>query len=102
VDHEILKTDLTRKLKDEKVMKLISEMLCTYNSPPEYYEMFDGDTFFDFARPPGLPIGNFTSQLFAYYVLAGLDRLIKEKLKYKNIPGTWMTVFCFPTRRRRF
>ncbi len=81
VDHEILKRDLSRKIGDAKVMKLVSEILRTYNSPSEYYQMFDDDTLFDIVRPRGLPIGNLTSQLFANYYLSGLDRFIKEKLK---------------------
>lgn len=81
IDHDILCEELSRKLADERLMKLLTRVLRTYTSPAEYYHLFDGDTLFDFPRGRGLPIGNLTSQLFANYYLSGLDRYIKEKLK---------------------
>lgn len=61
VDHEILLTILSKRIKDETAMFLIKEIIASY--------------------PVGLPIGNLTSQVFANIYLNELDRFVKNKLK---------------------
>lgn len=59
IDHDILKTLLARKIKDNDVLDLFSRII-------------DGSE--------GLPIGNYSSQHLANYYLAYFDHFVKEKL----------------------
>lgn len=63
VDKEILKRMLERKIKDKQAMELISKVI-------------DG-------CERGLPLGNYTSQWFANFMLTPLDHYIKEQLHAK-------------------
>lgn len=63
VDKEILKQMLERKIKDKQAMELISKVI-------------DG-------CERGLPLGNYTSQWFANFMLTPLDHYIKEQLHAK-------------------
>lgn len=61
VDHQVLKNQLARKIKDKKILDLCSEIIDSV--------------------PQGLPIGNYTSQCFANFYLTVADHYIKEILK---------------------
>lgn len=63
VDKEVLKAMLKRKIKDWQALKLI-------------YTVIDG-------CEKGLPLGNYTSQWFANFMLTELDHYIKEQLHAK-------------------
>ena len=63
VDHKILKQLLRRKIKDERLLSLMDEII---------------------DNAPGLPIGNLLSQYFANFYLSSMDRFIKEQLKIRN------------------
>lgn len=65
INKEILYKILLKKIKDKKIIWLTKEILYSNN----------GKT--------GLPIGNYTSQLFANVYLNELDQYIKHKLKCK-------------------
>ena len=65
IDKNILLSILERKIKDEKLMWLIKEIL------------------FAQKREKGIEIGNYTSQLFANIYLNEVDQFIKHKLKVK-------------------
>ncbi|MBI2106395.1 hypothetical protein HYT57_00265 [Candidatus Woesearchaeota archaeon] len=65
VNHEILLNVIERKIKDEKVMWLIKQILG------------GGE------QNKGMPLGNLTSQFFANIYLNELDRFVKHKLKTK-------------------
>ncbi|MCF0115213.1 MAG: reverse transcriptase, partial [Erysipelotrichaceae bacterium] len=67
IDHEILKGKLRRVFKDERLLKLLFQIIDSYEKTPG----------------KGLPLGNQTSQWFAIYYLDSFDRLIKEKLHIK-------------------
>jgi len=69
VDHNKIKFLLSRKIKDPRVLDLISKIVD--NVPPHY------------SQGKGLPIGNLTSQHFANYFLTPLDHHIKENLRIK-------------------
>jgi len=60
VSHDILKEKLKRKIKDDKALKLLFKVIDTYE---------------------GLPIGNYTSPLFAELYLQDLDYYIKQDLR---------------------
>ncbi|ASK32697.1 reverse transcriptase [Chryseobacterium sp. T16E-39] len=62
VDHDILKSLLRRKFKDQDLLWLLDEIIDS---------------------SPGLPIGNYLSQYFANFYLTYFDHWIKERLKAK-------------------
>lgn len=64
IGHAVLRGLLHRKFKDAGVMDLFDRILASYQTAPGR----------------GLPIGNLTSQHFANFYLAPLDRFIKEQL----------------------
>lgn len=61
VDHAILLTLLSRRIKDQEAMSLVSEIIESF--------------------PDGVPIGNLTSQLFANIYLSELDHFVKQTIK---------------------
>lgn len=65
IDKDILYNIITRKIKDEKLLWLIREII--YSSPSK----------------KGVAIGNYTSQIFANIYLNELNQYIKRKLKVK-------------------
>jgi len=65
IDHNILKYQLQRLVKDTRVLYLLNEIIDSYGTEPG----------------KGVPIGNLTSQFFANLYLAGLDHYILEQLK---------------------
>lgn len=62
IDHQILKSLLMRKFKDEKLLDLLDEIIDS---------------------APGLPIGNYLSQYLANFYLTYFDHFLKENLKVK-------------------
>ena len=66
IDKDILYKIIERKIKDEKVIWLSKEIIYSNEGKK------------------GLPIGNYTSQIFANIYLNELDQYIKHKLKCKN------------------
>ncbi len=68
VDHKIMLELLQRKIKDEKVIWLIEQILSNYENE---------------IPGKGMPLGNLTSQFFANVYLNELDYFVKHKLKIK-------------------
>ena len=68
VDHEMLISIISSKIKDEKVIWLIKQILGN----------FEGNV-----KGIGMPLGNFTSQFFANVYLTKLDYFVKHVLKAK-------------------
>lgn len=68
IDHEILINILDRLYKDDKIRKLIINILDSYHSS---------------VNGKGMPIGNLTSQFFANIYLTPFDHFIKEELNIK-------------------
>ena len=62
VDHETLKAIIRRKIKDQRALHLLDEIIDS---------------------APGLPIGNYLSQTFANVYLAYFDHFVKERLRVK-------------------
>lgn len=73
VDHRILLSILGKRIKDKDAMWLIQEIVESYSS--SHSTLFEAK---------GLPIGNFTSQLFANVYMNEFDQFIKNTLKTKN------------------
>jgi len=65
IDHEILKVQLRRLIKDTRVITLLDGIIDSYETTSD----------------KGVPIGNLTSQFFANLHLACLDHYILEKLR---------------------
>lgn len=63
VNHDILKSLLRRKFKDNNLLILLDEIIDS---------------------APGLPIGNYLSQFLANFYLSQFDHWIKEKLRIKD------------------
>ncbi|WP_461631706.1 reverse transcriptase domain-containing protein [Labilibaculum euxinus] len=63
IDHEVLKQIIKKKIKCEKTLNLMSEIIDS---------------------APGVPIGNYLSQWFGNVYLSYLDHFVKEKLGVKN------------------
>lgn len=70
INHEILKEQLSRIIKDKKCLELLFSLI-------ESYSANEGVSF----GASGLPIGNLTSQFFANLYLSPLDHFILENLK---------------------
>ncbi|MBI2109660.1 group II intron reverse transcriptase domain-containing protein, partial [Candidatus Woesearchaeota archaeon] len=68
VDHKVLISIIRRKIKDDKIVWLIWQIL----------ENFDSKL-----KDKGMPLGNLTSQFFANVYLNELDQFVKHKLKAK-------------------
>ncbi len=62
IDINVLYTKLTKKIKDKKVLEFIKELLTMY-------------------KGGGLPIGWYSSQIFANFYLTDFDHYVKEELK---------------------
>jgi retron-type reverse transcriptase len=72
MDHQILKNLIKKRVKDEKVLKLVDMVIDSFNVQK------DGE------RAVGLPLGNVTSQLFANIYLHELDVFVKHHLRQKH------------------
>ena len=66
IDHETLRELLGRKFKDPLLLRVFDRILASYHT----------------TTGRGLPIGNLTSQHFANFYLAPLDRYLKEDLRH--------------------
>jgi retron-type reverse transcriptase len=73
VDHDILIGILSKRIKDEKVMNLLQEIIESFvASRPSLFER------------RGIPIGNLTSQIFANIYMNEFDQFVKHNLKIKH------------------
>ena len=85
IDHEILKSQLRRKIACADTLCLIDTIIDNSNPQTEHLHYFPGDSLFSpHERRRGLPIGNLTSQWFANYYLSFLDHYVKEVLHCKG------------------
>lgn len=73
VNHQILLEIISKKIKDDKAIWLIKEIIESFNS--EESCLFN---------KRGVPIGNLTSQLFANIYLNKFDQFVKHKLKVRH------------------
>jgi retron-type reverse transcriptase len=81
VDHEVLKKQFRRLIKDKRILWLMDLIVDRSNRQEQRLEWFDGDDLFEPAhRRLGLPIGNLTSQWFANLYLTSLDHHITSHM----------------------
>ncbi len=82
IDHELLKGQLARKIKDADVLELTSRIIDHSNEQEPVQEWFPGDDLFaPGSRRRGLPLGNQTSQFLANVYLSPFDHWAKETLR---------------------
>ncbi|MDI6770161.1 MAG: reverse transcriptase domain-containing protein [Anaerolineales bacterium] len=84
IDHQILRAEFARRIRDKNVLWLCDRILESgVGVLAEEYEMawFPSDDLLAAARPRGLPIGNLTSQFWANVYLNDFDHFIKRELK---------------------
>ncbi len=85
VDHEILKRQVARKVKDRDVLWLVGQVIDHSNLQEPVQLWFpDDDLFAPAERRRGIPIGNQTSQFFANVYLDPLDHFVKDRLRVKG------------------
>ncbi|MEI7842866.1 MAG: RNA-directed DNA polymerase [Gallionellaceae bacterium] len=85
VDHEILKSDLRRRIACEPTLGLMDAIIDGSNPQEPVNLIFPSDDLFaPYQRRRGLPIGNLTSQLFGNIYLNGLDHFVKEVLRVQG------------------
>ena len=85
IDHELLKAQLQRSIKDPHVLWLCELIIDHSNQQEPVQQYFPADDLFTpFERRHGIPIGNLTSQFFANVYLDPLDHFIKQKLGAKR------------------
>jgi len=86
IDHDILKTKLSRVVKCRQTLGLAGRIIDGSNAQEEVVFYFAGDDLFSpFERRRGLPLGNQTSQFFANVYLDGLDQHVTRRLR----PGAY-------------
>lgn len=69
IDHQVLLARLERRFKDRGLLALFARIIGAHHTEPG----------------KGLPIGALTSQHFANYYLAGLDRLLLESCRLRGL-----------------
>ncbi|MBU0719465.1 MAG: hypothetical protein KJ749_14555 [Planctomycetes bacterium] len=90
IDHDILKTLLRSRIRDQRVLWLCDLIIDGSNEQEPVVHYFPGDGLFDpHHRRRGLPIGNMTSQFWANVYLHGLDNLIKRGLRLRGYVRYW-------------
>lgn len=67
IDHQILKTLIRKRVKDEKCLNLVDRIIDGFTTQKD--------------PPIGIPLGNVTSQLFANVYLHELDDFVKQTLR---------------------
>lgn len=80
IDHVVLKTWLKKKFRDEFILELL-------------YLIID-------ANEKGLPLGFYTSQWFANFLLQPLDHYVKEKLHVKYMTRYMDDIVCFGRNKK--
>ena len=82
IDHEILKTDVRRRIRCRRTLGLLDLIVDGSNPQEPVHLYYPGDDLFTpYERRRGLPIGNLTSQLFANVYLDRFDHFVTEILR---------------------
>jgi retron-type reverse transcriptase len=81
IDHEILLNMVAAKIRCQRTMRLISEIIGSRKDQSEVCYFPGDDIFTPYQRTRAIPIGNLTSQFFANLYLNPFDHFIKEQLR---------------------
>ena len=80
IDHEILKQQLRRRIKDARVLRLLNRIIDHSAHLQPSRLSFPGDDLLTcLERPHGITIGNLTSQIFANLYLNDIDQEVDPK-----------------------
>jgi retron-type reverse transcriptase len=102
LDHELLKAQLARAIKDPHVLWLAGVLIDHSNPQEDVQDWFPGDDLFTPAsRRRGLPLGNQTSQFFANVFLDALDHFITDRLGFGSYLRYVDDLVLFHDDRRR-
>ncbi len=81
MDHEILMSSVSRKIKCQDTLRLVGQILDHSNPQEPIIRYFPHDTLFTpHQRRRGIPIGNLTSQIFANVYLNSFDHFVQQGL----------------------
>jgi RNA-directed DNA polymerase len=80
VDHQILMDAVERKIKCQKTLWLIREIIGSRTDKSHVVYFKTDDLFTPYNKNRAIPIGNLTSQFFANVYLNGLDHYVKGRL----------------------
>ncbi|MDE6411843.1 MAG: RNA-directed DNA polymerase [Clostridia bacterium] len=84
VPHKKLKEVICSHIADEKIKKLLSDIIDGYHTKQAYLDKYGIPSEQAGANTGrGIPIGNQTSQIFGMFYLNDVDRLVKEKLRIR-------------------
>jgi retron-type reverse transcriptase len=84
IDHQILKSQLDRYIKDRKALELLGLIIDRSPLSNISAQIFPGDDLVSLSeRRYGIPIGNLTSQFFANLYLNEFDHWLKEQQQLK-------------------
>jgi retron-type reverse transcriptase len=86
IRHEVLKMQLRRMYKDEKLLALFGKIIDSYSVGVQNFEPL---------RQCGLPIGNLTSQYFANHYLSYADRFVVNDLQITGYVRYMDDMFLF-------
>jgi retron-type reverse transcriptase len=102
VDHEILKGQVARKIKDAHVVWLVGQIIDHSNPQEGVQHCFPGDDLFTLSeRRRGIPIGNQTSQFLANVYLDPLDHFVKDRLGIRGYARYVDDFLVFADDKRR-
>jgi len=83
IDHDIIKAQVARVISDERLLRVLAQIIDGSNPQEPVQEWYDGDDLFCGAlRRRGLPIGNLTSQFLANVLLDKLDHAVMDDLGF--------------------
>lgn len=85
IPHPQLKKIICSLIADERLKKLVEDIIDSFHSSPVYLESCGVEPLVKGSRQTGrgVPIGNQTSQVFGMYYLNEVDRYVKETLRLK-------------------
>ncbi|PIQ69069.1 MAG: RNA-dependent DNA polymerase [Candidatus Taylorbacteria bacterium CG11_big_fil_rev_8_21_14_0_20_46_11] len=77
VDHAVLFEQCKKRISDERVIQLLSDIIGSFSTPPLNLPLGEGE------RKKGIPLGNVTSQLFSNVYMHPFDEFVKRELRVK-------------------
>jgi retron-type reverse transcriptase len=80
IDHEILKSILSKYIKDKDILWLLDQIIYSFNTKTETNSAM---AEFVSTKRRGLPLGNLTSQLLVNIYMDEFDQFVKRELKIK-------------------
>lgn len=102
IDHEVLKEQLRRVIRDRDVLRLGGTIIDGSCPQETVVQHFPGDDLLTPSiRRRGIPIGNLTSQFLANVLLNDLDHQVKERLRVRRYLRYVDDFCCFGDDRAR-